>query len=241
MRDSIRFPLILGVICIVAAGGVGGTYVITRDKIARRLAERRELSLREIFGADAAFKVVRESDDPLEQLHEVSAKDGDVIGYIATGTAQGYSSRLQVMVGTDTDVARIQGIKILFQQETPGLGARVGEVKTDVTWAKRLSGRAPGAGQKEEPSRPWFEEMFDGARIPAEGTAWKLMTRKAKTDEYEEYDGITGASITSDAVDKAVRDAVAKVRNYLKAKKAKAVIASPPVIAGPPDGGRGET
>ena len=227
MKDSIRFPLILGIICIVAAGGVGGTYVITRDKIAERLAERRDLSLRQIFGADAAFKVVRDSDDPLEQVFaafSVSASgspDGRPIGYIATGTAQGYSSRLQVMVGTDPDVARIQGIKILFQQETPGLGARVGEVKTDVTWAKKLSGRPPAAGQKKEPSRPWFEEMFDGARIPApplRGDAWKLMTRSARAGEYEEYDGITGATITSNAVDKAVQDAVGKVRDYLKSK-----------------------
>lgn len=218
MRDSVRFPLILGTICIVAAGGVGGTYVITRDKIARRLAERRELSLREIFGAEAVFKVVRDSDDPLEQIHEVSAKGGGLVGYIATGTARGYSSRLQVMVGTDPNVARIQGIKILSQEETPGLGARVGEVKTDVTWAKKLSGRAPAAGQKKEPSRPWFQEMFAGARIPPEGGAWQLMTRSAGTGEYEEYDGITGATITSNAVDRAVRDAVGKVRDYLKAK-----------------------
>ncbi|MCP4620346.1 MAG: FMN-binding protein [Bradyrhizobium sp.] len=218
MKDSLRFPVILGVICIVAAAGVGGTYVFTREKIADRLAERREFSLREVFGGDAVFKVVRDSDDPLEQIREVSAKGGGVIGYIATGTAQGYSSRLQVMVGTDVDVARIQGIKILFQQETPGLGARVGEVKTDETWVRKLSGQGSATGEKKEPARPWFEAMFEGAQVPAEGEAWKLMTKSGEAGEYDEYDGITGATITSDAVDGAVRDAVAKVRGYLKAK-----------------------
>ena len=84
------------------------------------------------------------------------------------------------MVGVDNSMT-LTGIKIAFQQETPGLGTRVEEVKS---------------GSKS----PWFQDQFKGKKLD------QLQVVRGKTDDMIE--AITGATISSRAVTKSVREAV---------------------------------
>ena len=124
--------------------------------------------------------------------YRVAMKGGEAIGFVAVGSAAGYSSVLRVMVGVDRSLT-IQGIKVLYQNETPGLGTKVDEIKSKKTWWTVLSGTSPD----ESTLRPWFQVQFDGKPAPV----------KVEKDGGT-IESITGATISSRAVCTAVDQAV---------------------------------
>ncbi len=103
---------------------------------------------------------------------------GQLIGYTVTAYGSGYSSNIKTLVGVDT-AWQLKGIKVLYQLETPGLGTKINSVK-------------PGE------TRPWFQAQFTGLSIP------KLNLKR----DGGPIDQITGATISSRAVVKSVREAV---------------------------------
>lgn len=136
---------------------------------------------------EALATVVPEAVSFLKEADYYRALDeeGDVIGYAFVGQGKGYSSTLRIMIGIDTE-ANIKGIKILGQRETPGLGARVDEVAVEGTMWDVLRGKKIVKGE------PWFQVQFRGVR------------------NLDEIQGITGATITSDAVVEIVKEAIEK-------------------------------
>jgi electron transport complex protein RnfG len=101
---------------------------------------------------------------------------------------QGYSSTIRTVVGVDREMS-ITGIKVAFQQETPGLGTRVEEVKR---------------GQKTS----WFQDQFKGKKIE------QLEVVRAK--DPARIEAITGATISSKAVTNSVREALTKLKTVVK-------------------------
>jgi len=194
--ERAKYPVVIALICLVAAGGLAVTFALTQDRIAA--SKQGEL--------DAALKAVL----PALDVEQVPLSDGrtayvgrdgagDPIGYAAIGSAQGYSSRIEVMVGVDPTM-RILGIRVLAQQETPGLGERTREVPpTKSLWR---AGADLFTGVEPEPGRePPFQAQFRG----------KGKGQLALTSKPGAMDGIsqlTGATITSRAVVAAVTDAI---------------------------------
>ena len=86
------------------------------------------------------------------------------------------------MVGVDTTGA-IVGVQVLSQQETPGLGARIEEVKY---------------GEKD----PWFQRQFVG----------KSAASVAVDKDGGEIQSVTGATISSRALSKSVIAAFGKLK-----------------------------
>lgn len=196
MTNAVRFPLVLGLICIVSATGVASVYVLTRDRIAEQQSKKQQEALVAIFGEGATEKTLNPDAPPDDRVGEVHAPDGALLGYVALGVGQGYSSRLRVIVGTDPDVSRILAIRILFQSETPGLGARVEEVRSNKTWAKMLSGQKV----EDQPGlAPWFQAQFADAPL-----------RDGAVDPSR-IDTISGATISSKATMTAANEAVRKI------------------------------
>ena len=52
----------------------------------------------------------------------IGKKDNQIVGYTFISSGVGYSSTIKTMVGVDTEFV-IKNIEIIFQAETPGLGA----------------------------------------------------------------------------------------------------------------------
>ena len=96
------------------------------------------------------------------------AKPGD---YIFIAREKGYSSTIETMIGVDIK-GKITGIKVLSQQETPGLGDKIEEIR-------------PGEFS------PWFLQQFIGK---------SASENLAVTKDGGEIDAITGATISSRAV-----------------------------------------
>jgi electron transport complex protein RnfG len=193
-NDYVRYAVILGVICLVAAGLLAGVYGATKGKIAdQRLAEE-QAGLKDVFPQAKEFEPVREG----EQVSYYKALDDkkQVLGYAFKAVRRGYSSDIATMAGMRPD-GTIVRIKVLSQNETPGLGTRVAEVVQKETFWDVVLRRVKVLSKP----RPWFQERFDGQNA-------------ATLDET--VDAITGATISSRAVIESVQEKAREILLQVK-------------------------
>ncbi|MGF6594197.1 RnfABCDGE type electron transport complex subunit G [Pseudomonas sp. 2835] len=110
-------------------------------------------------------------------------------GYLATlkgqpravvlhSQARGYGGPLDLLIAID-DSGRMIGLKVLQQQETPGLG-----------------------GQMVEPGNNWLQGFLGSSRQTLPDAAWALKRDSGK------FDQLAGATVTSRAVIQATHDAL---------------------------------
>ena len=183
----LRFGFILGLICIVAVGLLAGINTLTEPKIVARKEAEIKATLLELFPEGVKFKPVELNQ---ETIYKVYDKDNNFLGIVFKAEGRGYSSKIETMAGM-LKSGEICAIKILSQNETPGLGSRIAEVEEENTIWDVLRGR-----KKEKTKKPWFQEQFKNKRI----------------DQLKDIQAITGATISS----KAVIDSVNKKAQELK-------------------------
>lgn len=135
----LRYAFTLMLICLISSGVLAFTYKVTHPVYLERLAEEEKVALAEILPLAADFKEMKYKD---YSYFVGLNKGGEPIGYIIRAQASGYSSTIKMLAGID-EQGGILGVKILSQQETPGLGARVTEMR------------------KGEQT-PWFTRQFKG-------------------------------------------------------------------------------
>lgn len=189
MRELIKLSGLLMLITLTAATALSNVYLLTRDRIAAVELAREENARKkalpealyfEVDSLEGGFVLYRGYDNP--------QGTGSPVGFTVLALGKGYSSTIRTVVGIDTGMT-ITGIKIAFQQETPGLGTKVEEIK----------------GSENE---PWFQKQFRGKR--------EDQLKVVRTEDPEAIEAITGATISSTAVTKSVREAVQKLRQILK-------------------------
>ncbi|HHT9117226.1 MAG TPA: FMN-binding protein [Candidatus Hypogeohydataceae bacterium YC38] len=211
MGKRIQYTLVLGIISIITAVGVGVTYVVTKEKILQREdARRMEAILTVLPGIKGSPQELTPTETAPEDKVYTAVGEGDApIGYAALGEAQGYSSKIKVMVGLDPGLDKVLGVKILFQQETPGLGTRVMEIATTKTLWNMFFG-AKAAVTEEINLNPWFQEQFRGKALN--------QLEVVRQQDPEKIVAITGATITTKAVTAAVKNAIEKITKTARAK-----------------------
>jgi len=107
-------------------------------------------------------------------------EDGELVGAVITAQAMGYADNITVLYSYSFDLEAIVGFKVLESKETPGLGDKV-EIE------------------------PHFLANFEAldARLNNDGTALAnaiVTVKEGEKTEPWQLDGITGATITSDAI-----------------------------------------
>jgi len=126
----IRLTAVLAAITCVAAFALGFVYKGTAPMIEeqRRLAEEeaRRVALPQ---AVCGVLVPAERND-IEYFEGYRSPDTTgLVGYTIKASAKGYSSTIEAIVGVGL-AGEITGMKIISQQETPGLGTKIEEVKS---------------------------------------------------------------------------------------------------------------
>lgn len=177
-NNYLKYAATLAIICLAASGLLSVVYNVTRPKILYQQQQEEEESLKEVVPQAESFQSVKEGDEVI--YYKALDQDKKVLGYAFKTSKKGYSSEIVTMVGILLS-GEIIRIKILSQNETPGLGTRITEVLQkntlwDVLLRKVHVGPAP---------RPWFQEQFSGKDVLGLDTS---------------VNAITGATITSRAV-----------------------------------------
>lgn len=130
MREFAKLSLTLAAICLIAGAALGGTNLLTADRIAAQNEALTGASRRAIFTTpDAKFEQAVPSDfagfENVNDVYTVS-ENGEVIGFAIEVAEEGYHGKINLTVGINTDMS-VAGIRINENIETAGLGARITE------------------------------------------------------------------------------------------------------------------
>ena len=172
MKDLLRYAVILAIVTMISAGSLAWINQITLPKILAQQENQLNEGLFSVLPGVASGRLV-----PIEQDGETKFYMGysdtsqkNLIGYAYLNRANGYSSTIQTLIGLDS-LGQILGVRVLFQQETPGLGTRCEEIRSGET-------------------SPWWQEQFIG----------KMATNVRVDKDGGQIESITGATITSRAI-----------------------------------------
>lgn len=182
----VRLGFILMLLTSLAAGGLALLNNHTAPRIAFLKAQEQERARKEVALSVGATNFKKVELEDAEPFWEALDDSGKVVGYITMARGKGYSSTIETVCGFDLNW-HITGIKITYQQETPGLGTRAVELKK---------------GDR----KPWFQAQFEG----------KDALKLAVVQDRGKIDSITGATITSRGVTNSVREAAKRVRAALE-------------------------
>ncbi len=196
MRDIVRFGIILMVVAAFSAGSLAIVYNVTEERRKKVLEEEKQKALLEVLPTAKVFEPVKKRDI----FYYIGYESGDrekIVGIAFIAEGKGYSSTIRTMVGI-TPEGEITGLKILSQQETPGLGARIEEVPSGKT-IRDIFRRDVKKVRVDK--KPWFQKQFAG--------------KKSEDLHTEKMEAITGATISSKAVIDSVREKIDEIASSL--------------------------
>ncbi len=189
LRHMLGSSLVLTLFAMLGTALVAVTYDNTREQIAenQRLAMMRSLQ--------ALVPAARYDNDPLADTRSVTdapllgsadpvtvyraRKEGAPVAAIFTATApNGYAGPIRLLVAVNYD-GKLAGVRVIEHKETPGLGDRIEETRSD--WIFGFSGHGLG----DPPAEQWKVKKDGGI-----------------------FDQFTGATITPRTVVETVRKAL---------------------------------
>jgi len=226
MPDIVKFPLVL----LLVAGISGGLLSLVFDQTQEKIEEAK---MRKVYAAfEEIARQINEPSaktgktgtiaftDPKKQSEKIeldlakieqakqyyffekgtayyyALKDdtGTVFAHAVQVKGVGYNKTkpIEMIVGVTTDAAKVLRVVVTFSEETPGLGEKIRAAKPKNTWVGIIRGDRDDTGDLS----PDFLQKFMG--------------RDEKN--CAEVDGISGATISSDAVKDAVAKAVADLK-----------------------------
>jgi len=182
-----RSGVTLAAIAAVCTALVAFTYQLTDERIAANEQAWLEQSLQPALSGVFFDSGVIESMLTVPAPHALPGSEDAIIYRVYSGEApvaalfvvsarDGYAGAIRLLVGVGVD-GDVTGVHVLAHRETPGLGDRIESGKSD--WIRQFDGRSLADPTSDE---------------------WKI-----KRDGGE-FDQLTGASVTSRAVVKAVRN-----------------------------------
>ena len=124
MKEVIRYGFILALICALASASLALVNSLTKPLIIAQARAEEEVSLKDVLPLAVIFKPVKSGNDII--YYKAYSKDEQFIGIAFKASGKGYSGTIETMAGMTKDGA-ITAIKILSQNETPGLGNRIAD------------------------------------------------------------------------------------------------------------------
>ena len=126
-KNFLRLTFILFVICAISTALVVAAYDYTNGIIADRAAAKVAEGYKQVLPqAGKLEKLPVPANSPIKEIYR-STKDSKTNGFVYTVAPKGYAGEITVMVGIENPSLKITGVKILSQQETPGLGSKCTE------------------------------------------------------------------------------------------------------------------
>ncbi len=187
MSDKAKSLLFLFVMALIAGNGLAAISVGLRGRIEDNRKMMRVRSLlhvlqvpecegktdRELLALYASKVLERPGEFPLYVYRE-NGKDV-ALGFDLTG--RGLWDRIRGFVSVESDGVTVRGIRFYEQNETPGLGGEIGT--------------------------PVFEQRFVGKKLYEAGQTLRIVKVGSQAGpSATEVDGITGATLTCEALNK---------------------------------------
>lgn len=193
--SGIRLIATLGGIAVFSGALLALTYEVTKPFIARNESEALEKAVFDVLPGAVSRVNYRLDKEGLHEMDEENIdranvyaginEDGERVGFALPGEARGYADVIRVLYGYDPENRQIIGLNILSSNETPGLGDRISRDER-------------------------FQENFRA--LDASLTHDIVTVKSGEKEQAWQIDGISGATVSSVAVGRALRDST---RNWL--------------------------
>lgn len=221
MREYVKTGIILMIYCSIAGFALGLVYHITKDRIALTEIQEKLGAVETVLKDEAGNYIV-----PLDQLRDAVSKTSQEVRvifenpkgkiyspvyefdspkgkvYVLTGSSLGYGGPVTVVACfiKGPDGLSLFSLKVTdFSQETPGLGAKIGEIEVQ----KRFYPMEASA-------------ITSGVRVDKDANLMHLSPDEAKKQGVAKVsDVMTGATITP----RAVANALNAMLDYLSGVK----------------------
>lgn len=126
-KNFLRLTFILFIICAISTALVVAAYDYTNSIIADRNAAKIAEGYKQVLPqAGKLEKLPVPANSPIKEIYR-STKDSKTNGFVYTVAPKGYAGEITIMVGVENPSLKITGVKVLSQQETPGLGSKCTE------------------------------------------------------------------------------------------------------------------
>ncbi|MCX5692687.1 MAG: RnfABCDGE type electron transport complex subunit G [Candidatus Omnitrophica bacterium] len=201
MKTILKFAFILFLVNLIASAILAATYNLTKSGIEKQESLVKEEALKQVMPEKIGDRIEPVKKDGVVKYWEVFK--GDIPqgqGYIYIAKKYGYSSVIETMVGVKKD-GTITGVRVLSQNETPGLGAKIIEIISNRTLFNALKGIFTKEEQPKGILSPYFTEQFTNRNVK------ELELSKGGIQ------AITGATISSRAVLDSIKTDGLKILN----------------------------
>lgn len=117
--------LVLGLVCLLCSGILGGAYALTKAPIEAAAAEKTQKAVAQVLPAfeTVSGRLERTLDGKTYAYYEATASDAAPAGYAIESTVVGFGGNLTLIVGVTPDRV-VCNTSVLSHSETPGLGAK---------------------------------------------------------------------------------------------------------------------
>ena len=193
--SAIRLISTLAGIALFSGVLLSLTYEFTKPIIRQNESEALQSAIFDVLEGAESFQAYRLDDASLQPLdpdelnranvYEGLDANGDRVGFALSGEARGYADVIRILYGYDAGRERVIGMKVLSSNETPGLGDKI---------------------MKDSAFLLNFVDL--DASLAEDGLALEheIVTVKNGDKEHPwQIDGISGATVSSTAVGKALR------------------------------------
>ncbi|SEF61479.1 RnfABCDGE type electron transport complex subunit G [Vibrio hangzhouensis] len=160
---------LLALSCTLAALLLVGMKYVTQPIIEVRIQEDQNALLEEILNGQPFSNQVFAEGQAFSiegnEYHYFIVRDskGNIISYVIKGEQEGYSGKIQFLVGVNL-AQQISGVRIISHTETPGLGDKIERAKSD--WVLSFNGRSLSNTQGWKVTKDGGEfDQFSGATI----------------------------------------------------------------------------
>ena len=194
MKETIKFILTLAIVTFISASLLSYVYIKVKGKIELQKKAKVENAIKFVFNDVAKKEEVNKNNVHYWKCFD---KNNNLLGYAVLCKKNGFSSTIQIIAGVKKD-GTITKIQVISQQETPGLGAQMGAIRSnkyiwDFITGKKRSKLAP---------IPYFQQQFFGKNYE------NLVVVKHKPDKDNEIQALTGATISSRAVTNGIKEGI---------------------------------
>lgn len=122
MKEITRYGLILTVICFLASAVLAVVNGFTEPQIKLQKESQERAALEEVMPQAVSFKSKMQDGKIL--YYKAYNNADKLVGFVVKSEGKGYSSTIESLAGLDLKL-NITAVKIISQNETPGLGTRV--------------------------------------------------------------------------------------------------------------------
>ncbi|MFV0399061.1 MAG: FMN-binding protein [Oscillospiraceae bacterium] len=117
-------PVVLTLVCLIITFFLALTHQVTAPLIAQAEEDTAQKTRADVLPDAGGFTQITDVELPDGVSSAYAADSG--VGYVFQSTTKGYKGNVTFMVGLDAE-GNYTGITMLANNETPGLGSRVGE------------------------------------------------------------------------------------------------------------------